>query len=224
MNGYRTRPTARAHSRAMPRPAASRGWQVMLAMTATLTLAIILTATQAARAATWTLDDGASFFSFGSIKARDIGEVHSFSTLSGTVAEDGSAEVSIDLTSVNTGIDIRNERMRDVLFHAAQFPVATLTASVPLNALEELPVGKHVVRDVTADLTIVGETNALSTPLMITRLGEDRVMAQPLRLLMIQADDYALGEGIRKLREIAGLEHISHAVPATFTLFFSRDE
>jgi len=186
-------------------------------------LLLMLAAMQTARAATWTLDNAASFLSFASIKAEDIGEVHSFGSLSGSVTEDGTTTVTIDLASVSTGIDLRNERMREMLFHTAQFPVATVTATVPLDSLDGLAVGDSAVRDVTAQLSLAGESNDLPTPLMITRLSEGRVMVQPLRLLMVRADDYALGEGIDALRDMAGLGHISHAVPATFTLVFERD-
>lgn len=216
------RSRARVRARAVPAPSPVAGRARLTLLTA-LVLMALMTVAQTARAATWTLDDTMSFLSFASIKAYDIGEVHTFGDLSGTVAEDGAVEVAIDLGSVNTGIDIRNERMREVLFNVGQFPVARIAATVPLNNLEEMAVGDSAVRDVTARLSMGGETNDLSTPLMITRLGEGRVMVQPLQLLMVQADDYALGEGVRKLREIAGLEHISHAVPATFTLFFDRN-
>ncbi|MBB4286972.1 YceI family protein [Roseospira goensis] len=217
-------PRPRRRARAVAADAGAGARRVRVVLAAGLGLLLALAAAQAARAATWTLDDGASFLSFASIKAFDIGEVHSFSDLSGGVAEDGTATVRIDLGSVNTGIDIRNERMRDMLFNVAQFPVATITASVPLDNMESLAVGDSAVRDVTAQFSLVGESNDLAMPVMVTRLGEGRVMVQPLQVLMVQADDYALGEGIRKLREVAGLEHISHAVPATFTLFFDRTE
>jgi polyisoprenoid-binding protein YceI len=212
------RARAQAIAAADPRPR-----HIVAALTLALGLLVALSVAQAARAATWTLDSSASFLSFASIKAQDIGEVHGFSDLSGSVAEDGSAKITIDLGSVSTGIDIRNERMREMLFNVAQFPVATVTASIPLDTLADLPTGDSAVRDVAAQLSLAGESNDLAMPLMVTRLSETRVMVQPLQLLMVQADDYALGEGIRKLREVAGLDHISHAVPATFMLVFERD-
>jgi len=210
----------RARTRAIPDP---RPRRILTAMALSLSVLLMLSAMQSARAATWTLDSAASFVSFASIKAENIGEVHSFGALSGTVEEDGTATVTIDLASVSTGIDLRNERMREMLFHVSQFPVATVTATVPLNSLDGLAVGDSAVRDVTAQLSLAGESNDLAMPLMVTRLSDARVMVQPLQLLMVQADDYALGAGIAKLREVAGLDQISHAVPATFTLVFERN-
>lgn len=69
-----------------------------------------------ANAQTWTLDGAASHLAYGSIKKDKIGEVNSFSGLSGTVDETGKAKVTIDLTTIETSIDIRNERMLEHVF------------------------------------------------------------------------------------------------------------
>ncbi|KAA5605503.1 YceI family protein [Roseospira marina] len=215
----RTRDRARGTARAVPD---SRPRRLMMALALGLGLITLLAAAQAARAASWTLDGSPSFVSFASIKAKDIGEVHSFGALSGSVAEDGTATVTIDLASVNTGIDIRDERLRTELFHIDQFPAATITAPVPLDGLSDLAVGESAERDVTATLDLAGESHDLAVPLLVTRLSETRMMVQPLQLLIVQADDYALGDGIGTLREIAGLSEISHAVPVTFLLVFEH--
>ena len=63
-----------------------------------------------AAAGDWTLDGEASKLAFGSVKKDAVGESHHFSGLSGGVA-DGIATISVDLASLETWIDIRNERM-----------------------------------------------------------------------------------------------------------------
>ncbi|MBB4265387.1 YceI family protein [Roseospira visakhapatnamensis] len=191
-----------------------------------LSLALLwtLTTAQAAHAAGWTLDPDASTLSFGSIKAGHIGEVHEFRALSGTVDDSGAVDVVIDLASVSTGIDLRDDRMRDMLFNVATFPVARITAQVPVSDLADLPVGESVERDVTAKLSLMGEAHDLPLPLAVTRLSENRILVRPLRLVMVQADDYAVAEGIEKLRAVAGLDQISMVVPATFAATFVRGE
>ena len=61
--------------------------------------------------ARWQLDSDASNLSFISIKNGTIVETHTFSTLSGEVGNDGNAAVIIALSSVQTLIPIRDERM-----------------------------------------------------------------------------------------------------------------
>ena len=62
-------------------------------------------------AASWTLVPESSHLAYGSIKKDTVGEVNSFTSLSGQVSPDGQVEVEIDLSSVETNIDIRNERI-----------------------------------------------------------------------------------------------------------------
>lgn len=185
-------------------------------------IAIVLAGSGGALAAAWSLNSGLSHLSFGSIKSGDIGEVHHFRKLSGEVDGSGKATITIDLGSVETAIDIRNERMREILFHVAEFPAAKVTASVDMAALEALKPGESTVRDMTATLSLVGESNDISTPTMVTRLSENRVMVQPLGLIILDAGAYDLANGVEKLREIAGLESISKAVPTAFTFVFDR--
>jgi len=220
------RATARARARAVTaeeQRAQRLQTMAMITGTAVLLLALMLIA-PAARAATWTLDPEASSLSFGSIKAGTIGEVHEFRDLHGSVDDSGAAEVVIDTASVSTGIDLRDDRMRDMLFHVNEYPVARITADVPMDSIGDLPVGDSVVRDLSAQLTLVGETRDLPLPLIVTRLSEDRLLVRPLHLIMVQASDYKIGDGIEALREVAGLERISTAVPVTFGVTFQRDQ
>ncbi|MEM6307186.1 MAG: cytochrome C, partial [Pseudomonadota bacterium] len=76
---------------------------------------IAVTSTIAA-AGGWTLDNDTSKVQFGSIKKDYVGESHFFENMSGTVSDDGMVSVAIDLTSVQTWIDIRNERMIEHVF------------------------------------------------------------------------------------------------------------
>ena len=73
-------------------------------------------ALSAAASAQWSLDLDNSQLSFVTVKAEHIAEVHSFSRLEGQIDAAGNARISIDLSSVETGIAIRNERMQSMLF------------------------------------------------------------------------------------------------------------
>ena len=77
----------------------------------------------------WSVDAAASSLSYVSVKAGEIAEANSFSGLSGSVTPDGAATVEIDLATIETKVDIRNERMRDIFFEVANHPKATVTAT-----------------------------------------------------------------------------------------------
>ena len=74
--------------------------------------------------ADWMVQD-TSQIGFVSIKNNSIGENNAFQRVSGSISEAGMVAVAIDLTSVETGVGIRNERLQTMLFDVASFPSAT---------------------------------------------------------------------------------------------------
>lgn len=185
--------------------------------------AFVMVVVATAARAEWTLDPQASHLSFASIKAGDIGEVNHFTSLEGAISDRGAATVTVDLASVETWIDIRNERMRDFLFKVDKFPVATISAELDLNALGNLAVGATTELDLPVTLALNGESSGVDTSVTVARLGEDRVMVVSREIVMIDASIYGYEEGIEKLKELAGLPSISAAVPVSFVLVFARD-
>lgn len=170
----------------------------------------------------WTLDAEASSLSFVSVKAGDIGEAHGFGSLAGSVSPEGKATLTIDLASVDTGIDIRNERMREFLFNVAAYPQATVTAQVDPAAFAALMVGESVEQKIDATLELRGIQTAVEAEVSVLRAGPDHVMVSTARPIIIDAGAIELTDGLAKLQELAGLPSISNAVPITFSLGFER--
>ncbi len=73
-----------------------------------------------------TLDNSLSSLSFVSVKKGTTGEVHTIDKLSGSLSVEGDLLVTLDLSSVNTKIAIRDERMQEHLFETGSNPVATV--------------------------------------------------------------------------------------------------
>ena len=169
----------------------------------------------------WQLDSGSSL-EFVSTKANVAAEVHHFGKLSGGIDASGGVTVSIDLNSVDTAIEIRDERMRDLLFETSEFPVATISADVELSMLERLEPGSQTLMDIVATLEIRGTRTDLSTVVDVARLTDDKLLVSSSRPIVVNAPQLDLGEGVEKLREIAGLPSISPAVPVTFSFVFSK--
>ena len=185
-----------------------------------LPLALILLAGPAL--ADWTLDDERSTMGFVTIKNGDTAEASMFSGLEGGVAEDGTATISIPLASVETFIDIRNERMRELLFRVADFPMATVTASIDMDALAALAPGDRAMSDVEITVAVNGAEADYPGSVSITRIDEGTVAVGTARPLIADARDLGYEGGLDDLREIAGLDAISPAVPVTFDLLFTR--
>ncbi len=171
--------------------------------------------------AQWSLDNAASELSFVTTKADNVAEVHTFDLLNGTIANDGSVQISIELASVNTMIDIRNERMREMLFETSLFPNASITAKVDLAAITAMAPGSTSRVSLDFNLELHGTSKSFTADVMFTRLA-DGAMATTLKPLVVTADSFALVAGVEKLREVAGLTRISNAVPVTFTIVFGQ--
>ncbi len=171
----------------------------------------------------WELESDSSL-EFVSTKANVAAEVHQFDKLSGGIDTDGMVTVTIDLDSVNTAIEIRDERMRDVLFETAEFPAAVLTAAVDTSMLENLEPGARTLMDIVATLEIRGARTDLSTVVDVARLADDKLLVTSSRPIIVNAPQLGLGAGVEKLREIAGLPSISPAVPVTFSFVFTKTE
>lgn len=171
----------------------------------------------AAFAGDWTLDGEASKLVFGSIKKDKVGESHNFSGLSGGVA-DGVANVSVDLASLETWIDIRNERMAEYVFKGMD--PATLTAPIDVAALEALAPGESKVMDIDATLALGPVTADVEASVFALRVSETRAMITTDEIVWISTEELGVDAGVDKLMELAELSSITRAVPVTFRLAF----
>lgn len=183
-------------------------------------MALVLAA-PTAFAETWTLNGEMSNISFGSIKNEYLGEVHHFSNLSGKVDAQGVVSITVPLASVETMIDIRNERMREIIFNNT--PDATISATVDMAALDALGVGESMVTETDGTLAFLGKEVDLYTNLFVMRVGDDKVMVTTDGMLMVATDELGIDAGIDQLKEIAGLDGITRVSPVTLRLVFDSD-
>ncbi|SEW15278.1 Polyisoprenoid-binding protein YceI [Cognatiyoonia koreensis] len=190
-------------------------------LTRTATTIAFLAAAATAQADGWTLDAENSKISFGSIKNHDVGESHSFGDLSGSVSADGMAMIEIALASVQTNVDVRNERLIEHVF--TDGPKASLTASIDMAAMAAIPVGGMTRMLVEGDLTLIGEPVPVDVTMFAVRLAEDKVMVVSDDLIFVSAAEAGINQGVDKLQELAGLDHIARAVPASLRLVFEAN-
>ena len=182
-------------------------------------VAVLFLASSAA--AHWELDSNSSTLSFVTVKADHVGEVHTFDQLSGDINDDGSVQITIELASVNTLIDIRNERMQSMLFETNLFPQATISGEIDLDAVAEMDAGVSQAISVDFDLAIHGESSSYTADVLVTRT-ESGVLASTVKPIIVMADTHGLVSGVEALREVAGLPSISRAVPVSFNVVFEQ--
>jgi hypothetical protein len=124
------------------------------------------------------------------------------------------------LGSVDTGIEIRDDRMRDMLFDTGHYENATLVADVDLERLDELGLGQSMELTIEGILSLHGESATLNIEVIVARLSSSTLLVTSKRLVVVNALAFKLAEGVEALRKIAGLPSISLAVPVSFVLEF----
>jgi polyisoprenoid-binding protein YceI len=172
--------------------------------------------------AAWELDGDKSAVSFVSTKAINVAEVHKFVDLSGGIESNGQVNIAIGLASVDTGIELRDDRMRDMLFETGTFGMASISAKVDGGKLDGMEPGSSVDMTVEGVLSLHGESRPLVIEAVVARVGDHSLLVTSKKPVIINAPEYKLGEGVEALREIAGLPSISLAVPVSFVLAFNQ--
>jgi polyisoprenoid-binding protein YceI len=168
--------------------------------------------------ADWALDNDQSRVAFVSTKAGNVAEVHRFGRLTGNLGEDGGFAVDIALDSVDTGIEIRDERMRELLFQTERYPRARLSAQLDMNQLRQIAPGEQGTITAEAELDLHGQRATLTINAAVVHRQDGSLLVSSEEPLVVTASQFELGAGIERLREIAGLPSISPAVPVTFRL------
>ena len=185
-----------------------------------MVLALILLVPSGVTWAEWELENSKSAVNFVSIKNDSVGEVHTFSSLVGYIGADGKVHLTIDLASVETLIDVRNERMRELLFETVTFPTATVTAQVDQALLDTAAAGGTVTTELPITLSLHGQEQPMRVAVVVVGEGGERLRVFTPRPVLINAGDFGLAAGVAALQKVAGLEAISNAVPVTLQLLF----
>ena len=172
----------------------------------------------------WTLDSEKSTISFDSVKKETIKETHTFKAFSGNAQVEGdlhTAQLNIDLNSVSTNIDIRNERMKTMLFETAQFPTAKINVSVAGLALNA-----KQAQEITAQLEIDlhGNNKSQEAVLEIAQTEDGGLLVSTKSPVIIDAADFNLLGGIEKLKTVAALPSIKTTVPVSVNLNFKKNK
>jgi len=170
----------------------------------------------------WSLVNEESRINFISIKASDIAEIHTFKELSGRVKNNGQAQVIVNLSSLETLIPIRNERMGNLLFETKVYPIAIFKLEIDLQTILLTEVGKSSDVTYRGMLELKGKQFSMPLKLNITRLSDQSFSVRSSEPLLLNADRLGLSSGIESLRVIAGLPSISKSVPVTFSLIFRQ--
>ncbi|MBE7215269.1 YceI family protein [Shewanella benthica] len=176
----------------------------------------------AASATPWTVDSKNSNVNFISTKKVNVAEVHHFNSFSGQLDDSGQFALTIDLASVWTNIEIRDTRMKELLFEVGVYPRLVLSSKIDLSKLADIAVGGTSVMDMSAELSMHGKKQIMPITVTIAKLSENQLLVVSTQPIIVNAASFGLTPGIEKLTKVAGLTSISQAVPVSFVLNLTR--
>lgn len=172
--------------------------------------------------AQWQVTEKGSRVSFVSVKKGDIAEVHHFKQLKGMLNDNGQFELTVPLMSVATGIDVRDERMQNLLFEVSLYPELKLSSQVDSKMLKELAVGESKLADIDGKIALHGKQQTKTFSVIVTKVSDNKLMVSSFQPIIVNANEFDLVAGVDKLRDIAGLSSISQAVPVSFVLTLTK--
>ncbi|MFW5451432.1 MAG: YceI family protein [Methylophagaceae bacterium] len=168
----------------------------------------------------WRLDPNNSQLNFISTKKTHISEIHQFKDIEGSYDSQGELILNVNLASVDTDNDIRDQRMKEFLFEVSDFKTARICATIDTETIDAIAEGASFRLTVDATLELHGDKKPLTMDIIITRLVGAKLSVVSATPTIINVADFSLVAGIEKLQELAKLPSISHNVPVSFYLVF----
>ncbi len=171
--------------------------------------------------AEWVLDQRSSIINFTTTKNSSKTEVQTFNKIVGNINAK-RAILKVDLSSVDTGIAIRDTRLRELFFDVMKFPAARVSLDVRKAQLDKLQPGQRKTLQLDAVIDLHGVQKTLPVKVQIIAFAEGQIMVTSKEPLIIDLKDFDLLSGVEALRAIARLTSINTAIPVTFNLFFIK--
>ncbi|UVK44039.1 OmpA family protein [Mesorhizobium sp. AR07] len=171
----------------------------------------------------WTLDPTASVLTYQSVKKNTIVETNKIRNISGSLTSAGDAKVTFDLNSVDTGVDLRNVRMRFLFFETFKFPSAELTAKVDPAAFADLATKRRVKAVLPFRLNLHGVDKDLEANVVVTMISDNMVSVASEAPVAVHVEDFGLLPNVDKLQQAANVTNIVPTASVSFDFVFTAD-
>lgn len=169
----------------------------------------------------WVLQTEASSISLQSVKNDTKVEISSIVNFTGSISEHGAAQITIAMDSVDTKIDLRNVRMRFLLFETFKFPTSQVTLQLDPAQLADLPSRRRMTVPVTYQLTLHGVTAERTADVTVTLLDDNTVAVASAAPIIVPVADFDMAVGVTKLEETAKVKIVPSGT-ITFDFLFRR--
>jgi OOP family OmpA-OmpF porin len=183
----------------------------------------LLVPTVGMAAGAWTLDPAQSTLTYQSVKKNTVVETNTIRNITGEISPEGDAKIVFDLNSVDTGVDLRNVRMRFLFFETFQYPTATVTAKINPADFTDLATRRRMVVPLTVTLDLHGVRKELPTKVAVTMVTDKLVSVASQAPVAVQVADFGLLPAIEKLERAANVTNIVPTASVSFDFIFSSE-
>lgn len=197
----------------------SKAYLAKAFITLSAVFALFGTSAIAAEKNEWVIDNDTSQLHFVSIKNNEIGEINTFDNLKGHLSGNGQFALEILLDSVNTKIEIRDQRMKEHLFNSKQNVAFIVNGSFDLDKINNQKAGTSSQHTLEATIQLGNETAEIKAPVTIQTLANNQLRVSSVSPVLITTSSLKLDKGVDKLKSLAGLRSIDRVVPVTFDLY-----
>ncbi|MDK9738157.1 YceI family protein [Vibrio sp. D404a] len=161
-----------------------------------------------------------STVNFASIKKQYIVEPAVITGVSGKVDDKGMLSIAIPLNRLDTGVSIRNDRLRALFFNEDKFPSVKVSASVPEQLLDEGDMAMQKM--LPATVMLYGQSKELIFTVNIVKSG-DHLMVSTAKPTVISGFDFGIPqESLSSISNTVGDIAISPSVPVNFSLILEK--
>jgi polyisoprenoid-binding protein YceI len=167
----------------------------------------------------WELQPQASSISFV-VKTAEAAETYRFNELRGTFDNGGMVLLTIPLASVSTGVEERDEKVRDLLFEAAKFPSASFLTMIGMDQIEGLAPNSQKTMAVSGRLTLRGKTAQVAGTMQVSRLANGNLSVVSAAPVLLDTEQFELNKGMKKVMRAGGVE-FDKVVPINVHLVFT---
>ncbi len=168
----------------------------------------------------WLLDPANSSVYMLTLKANTIFEVQQFKRIEGNISSTGDANIKIDLASIDSGIDLRDTRLRFQLFETFKWRYAQINARLDKAKLQALATQTRLRMPLTVSVGMLGRLNDFTSEVWVTRVSDTTVSVTTITPIIVTAESFGLEKNIAKLVDAIGGTPITPAVTITFDLLF----
>ena len=168
----------------------------------------------------WVLNSAQSSVYMQTEKLNAVVEKHKFGMVEGSISKNADVTVKIDLGSLDTGIDLRNVRMRFLLFETYKFPTAEITAKLDKAKLQELATKTRVSYPLKLKVNMHGIVNEFETQVSVARVSDTAVSVSTINPIAVTAESFGFTKNVAKLADAMGGIPIVPAASVTFDLTF----